>query len=200
MKRILGHDEVYVISDGVDFELFQPMPRLVARAALGWKPEGRYVLFGNDPSRLEKNFALARAAVERLRGRGVDAELKVANGLPQSTLVEYINASDVVVLPSWYEGSPNIVKEAMACNVPVVAADVGDVAQMIGHTAGCAICRHDAEDFAAALERAIAHDAPTTGRRDIAHLERSLAARQVIALYEDVLSRQRPRSSLARAL
>jgi glycosyltransferase involved in cell wall biosynthesis len=126
-----------------------------------------------------------------LRECGVQAELVVANGLPQSKLVEHTNASNVVILPSLHEGSPNIVKEAMACNVPVVAADVGDVSQLIGHTTGCTVCSHDVEAFAEALKRAIAHNGPTSGRHDIAHLERSMVAKQVITLFADPLARRR---------
>ena len=79
------------------------------------------VLFANDPAIPRKNFALAQTAIERLRAKGISAELVIANGLPQTTVVQYINASNVLLLPSLIEGSPNIVKESMACNVPVVA-------------------------------------------------------------------------------
>src|SRR5437868_12521083 len=76
-KAAPGGDTVFVIPNGVDFELFRPIPRAQARAALGWDQDRRYILFGNDPRRTVKNFPLARATVERLHARGVYAELVV---------------------------------------------------------------------------------------------------------------------------
>lgn len=194
MKQASRHPNAFVIPNGVDFRLFRPIPRAEARAALGWNQKRHYVLFGNDPNIIRKNFALAQAAVEILRAKKLDVALVVANGLPQSQVVQYINASNALVLPSLIEGSPNIVKETMACNVPVVATNVGDVAQVIGSTDGCAVCPTEPAAFAAALERAITRSEPTTGRADIQHLDRATVVGQVIAVYEEAI-RKRSRSN-----
>src|SRR5215471_15706694 len=111
MKKVVGIDSVFVIPNGVDFELFRPIPRAEARAILRWDQDRYYILFGNDPQIPRKNFPLAQTAIERLRARGVSAELVVANGLPQTRVVQYINACNALLLPSIVEGSPNIVKE-----------------------------------------------------------------------------------------
>jgi teichuronic acid biosynthesis glycosyltransferase TuaC len=189
MKRVTGNKGVFVIPNGVDFELFRPIPRAEARAALGWEQDRYYILFGNNPDIPRKGFNLAQAAVELLRAKGVPVELIVANGLPQTELVQYINASNALILSSLSEGSPNIVKESMACNVPVVATNVGDVVEVIGQTQGCSVCSHAPEELAAGIEKALQHCCPTTGRTDISHLERSLVANQVIAVYESVLKK-----------
>jgi glycosyltransferase involved in cell wall biosynthesis len=191
MKKVASVNDVIVYSDGIDFELFRPIPRDESRAALGWKQDQFYVLFGNNPQRAVKNFPLAEAAIQCLRDRGVNCELVVASGLPQTTLVQYINASNAVILTSFSEGSPNIVKEAMACNVPVVATDVGDVAQLIGSTEGCGVCPHDPNALAEALEKALRHNGPTSGRADIAHLERSAVSSQIIAVYEEIINKKK---------
>src|SRR5207237_896683 len=107
----VSKDGIFIIPNGVDFELFRPIPRAEARTALGWDQDRYYVLFGNDPQISVKNFPLAQAAIERLRTRGTSAELVVASGLPQTKVVQYINASNALILPSIAEGSPNIVKE-----------------------------------------------------------------------------------------
>lgn len=189
MREIIPARNVFILPNGVDFDLFRPASRAEARAALGWKPDRYYVLFANDPSMPRKGFDLAQAAIERLRARGMSAELMVANGLPQTEVVRRINASNALLLSSIHEGSPNVVKEAMACNVPVVSTDVGDVAQVVGRTVGCAVCPRDPEVLAAALEVALRHTGPTTGRSDIRHLDRSAVAHQVIAVYEAVTGR-----------
>jgi glycosyltransferase involved in cell wall biosynthesis len=95
-----------------------------------------------------------------------------------------MSACNAVILPSRAEGSPSVVKEAMACNVPVVASDVGDVGEVVGRTAGCSVCPLEPEAMAAALERAFEHDGPTTGRRDIAHLASGAIAERLLHLYE----------------
>jgi teichuronic acid biosynthesis glycosyltransferase TuaC len=186
MKKAASGDNISVIPNGVDFELFHPIPRTEARDTLGWDQDRYYVLFANNPKIPKKGFQLARNAIERLRDRGVLAELVVANGLSQTHVVQCINASDALILPSIHEGSPNVVKETMACNVPIVATDVGDVSQVIGHTQGCKVCPADPDALAIALEEALAHREPTTGRADIAHLECSVIAKRVIAVYEKV--------------
>jgi teichuronic acid biosynthesis glycosyltransferase TuaC len=186
---------LFVIPNGVDFSLFRPIPRAEARAALGWDQERYYILFGNNPKVPVKNFPLAQAAVECLHARGIAAELVVASGLPQAKLVQYINASNALILSSVAEGSPNIVKETMACNVPVVSTDVGDVAQVIGRTQGCRVCPPDHELLAAALEEALQHTGPTAGRMDIMHLDRTVVAKRVIAVYEQVLSKKIKRNN-----
>jgi glycosyltransferase involved in cell wall biosynthesis len=192
MKKAALGDPIFVIPSGIDFELFRPISRAEARAALGWNQDRFYVLFGNNPRDPNKNFPLAQAAVARLRERDLSAELVVANGLPQTQVVLYINASNALILPSISEGSPNIVKESMACNVPVVATDVGDVSQVIGHTKGCTVCPADPGALAMALEEALLRAEPTTGRADTTHLERSVIAGQIIEVYQ-LVKRQKNR-------
>ena len=197
MKDVLSGGNVFVIPTGIDFNLFHPIPRAEARAYLGWEQDRYYVLFGNDPKRPVKNFALAQAAIEHLKHRGISAELVVASGLSQTRLVQYINASNALLLSSFHEGSPNVVKETMACNVPVVSTDVGDVAQVIGRTQGCRVCPHDPVALAAGLEEALSRTEPTTGRADIKHLESSVIAQQIIALFAQITQKRGKRRTLS---
>ncbi len=190
MKKAASGDNIIVYPDGIDFELFRPIPRAEVRAALGWDQDRYYVLFGNNPQRPVKNYPLAQAAIECLRAKGVTAELVVASGLPQTTLVQYINASNALILSSISEGSPNIVKEAMACNVPIVATNVGDVYHLIGCTQGCSVCPHEPEALAAGLEQALRWAGPTTGRTDAAYVEQSAIAQQVLVVYEQVIRKK----------
>jgi glycosyltransferase involved in cell wall biosynthesis len=184
MKRASRFADAVVIPDGINFELFQPIPREEARRALGWDPDRFYVVFANNPEIPVKNYALAQQAIKRLREKtGLEAELVVANGLPQTEVTRYINASNALILPSVQEGSPNVVKEAMACNVPVVATRVGDVAEVIGRTAGCSVCEHNAESLADGLAKALRHPERTSGREDICHLNHMTIAKDVLALY-----------------
>jgi teichuronic acid biosynthesis glycosyltransferase TuaC len=200
MKKAALVDEVFVIPDGINFDLFKPIPRAEARAALGWNQDRYYVVFANNPAIPVKNYSLAQKAIERLAERGINAELVVANGLAQSQVVQYINASNALILPSIAEGSPNVVREAMACNVPVVATNVGDVAQVLAHTEGCSVCPHDADALAIGLEKALLHTEPTTGRADTAHLSNMVLVQQILAMYERATQKKKQYYTTPRTL
>lgn len=191
MKRAAGCVRVVVIPDGVDFTHFYPLPRDQARALLGWDQHKYYVLFANNPAIPVKNVALARAALRKLATRGIEAELVVLYGQPREQVMRAMNASNALLLTSLAEGSPNVVKEAMACNIPVVATDVGDVAQVLGQTAGCSVCSSNPDELAEALEKALRHTGPTTGRRDSAHLASTVLVERVLALYRQAIEHKR---------
>jgi teichuronic acid biosynthesis glycosyltransferase TuaC len=190
MKKMSLWKDAVVIPDGIDFARFHPIPREEARTILGWDQKRNYIVFANNPAIPVKNFALAQAAIARLQERGITAELVVASGLAQEQVVQYINASNALILPSVAEGSPNVVKEAMACNIPVVATNVGDVAELLAHTAGCSVCPHDADALATGLEKALNFQGPTTGREDIRSLAMVHIVEQVVALYEQAIQKK----------
>jgi glycosyltransferase involved in cell wall biosynthesis len=179
-----------VIPNGIDFALFRPLPRAEARARAGLALDRHYAVFPADPAIPRKAFAVAVAAVRDLALAGTPIELLAVHGQPQTVVVDYFNAADVVILPSMSEGSPNVVKEAMACGIPVVATDVGDVREVIGRTKGCAVVDRTADAFAAAIEAALKVSPDrTTGRDDVAHLSLRSAALKVRDLYGAVLAR-----------
>ncbi len=190
MKQASLIDDAVVLADGINFDLFQPIPRTEARTLLGWDQHKNYVVFANNPRIPVKNFKLAKAAIERLRERGMEAELVVATGLPQTKVVQYINASNALILPSIAEGAPNVVKEAMACNVPVVATNVGDVEQVISQTKGCSVCTRDADAMAEGLEKALLHSERTTGRADILQSDHMVTLKHVLAMYAQAVQKR----------
>ncbi len=194
MKKASLTDDAVVLADGINFDLFQPMSRAEARTLLGWDQRKYYVVFANNPTIPVKNFKLAQAALERLHERGMEAELVVATGLPQSKVVQYINASNALILPSIAEGAPNVVKEAMACNVPVVATNVGDVEQVISQTEGCSVCARDADAMAEGLERALLHRERTTGRADILQSDHMVTLKHVLAMYVHAIQKKARKS------
>ncbi|MGH7731470.1 MAG: glycosyltransferase, partial [Candidatus Eiseniibacteriota bacterium] len=102
--------DVEVIPNGVDLARFAPIPRDQARARLGWPPEGAVLLFAGPPEEPRKNWALAQAVEARLQARGRDARLVPFHGRPQEEVAIAMSAADVLVLPSFHEGSPNVVK------------------------------------------------------------------------------------------
>ena len=131
------------------------------RQALGLRSDRQYVLFLGNPADPNKNITLAREAVQRL-GRP-DVELLHPYPTSHEQVVQYLNSTDVFVLCSFGEGSPNVIKEAMACNCPVVSTPAGDAAWVLGDTPGCYIADYSAGHFAEALQQAL-HFAREHGR------------------------------------
>ena len=188
LAGLLPHREYHVIPCGVDLDLFRPCPRGDARMRLGLNPAGRYILFAANPGRPVKRFGLARAAVESLDAR-YGAELVVASGVNPDLMPVYMNACDVLLLTSAHEGSPSVVKEALACNLPVVSTDVGDVAERIRNVDGCALCDGRPQALASALAGVLDRGRRVSGREAVRPLDESLLTRRVIGVYESALRR-----------
>lgn len=187
---------VYIIPNGVDFNLFRPIDRIMARRTLGLVTDSshKYICFGGDPSIPRKNFRLAEQVVNLLRTRFPNVELLPIYGYPQDKVVLFLNACDALLMTSFSEGSPNIVKEAMACNIPVVSVDVGDVRQQIENTYGCYVGNYDPTNLALLLSKVLLWGGRTKGREDIAYLELSKVATRVLAVYKTIHERKHVKS------
>lgn len=131
MRTDLGRDCV-VLPDGVDLEQFRPYSQSRAREVVGWSDDEYHVLFPYSPTREVKNYPRARRVVDTVAGQ-IDrpVRLQTVYGVDHDDVPTYMNAADALLLTSEKEGSPNSVKEALACNVPVVALDVGDVRERL---------------------------------------------------------------------
>ncbi len=192
VKTILGDPRIKVIPCGVDLGLFAPSNQRAARDVLGLSQDKKLVLWAAALNR-RKRLDRAQEAVAILKTRMPDAELVVATRLPPENVPTYMNACDVLVLTSESEGSPQVVKEAMACNLPVVSVDVGDVADVIGWTEGCFITGTDPAEIAGKLEMALSRGQRTSGREAVQKFGLPAIADQVIEVYEDTLRLKSPR-------
>ena len=181
-KAQLGRRDAHVLPCGVDLDLFVPMTQEKARQLLGLPLDGRLVLFVGIV-RPEKRLDVIEAAVEILKNEDAGVELMVVTGAPHERIPLYMNACDVLALASDYEGSPVVIKEAMACNLPVVSVDVGDVAQVIESTEGCHVCRRDPADMAQKLAMALASGQRTDGRRAVQHLALNATLENLLRIY-----------------
>ncbi len=132
MRELLGQRDAAIVPSGVNLDLFQPINRTKAKKKVGWDADGTYVLFPYSSSYERKNYPLAKRVVENASDKlGNDLSLQTISGIDHKEMPYYMNAADCVLLTSDHEGSPNTVKEAMACNVPIVSTDVGDVRERL---------------------------------------------------------------------
>ncbi len=185
-SEIIKGTSYSVIPNGVDFKIFYPIDQYTSRRKLKINKEEQIILFVSDPKRKEKNFILAKNAVSLINSNRV--KLKVVYNIPQYQLNWYYNSANILLLTSFYEGSPNVIKEAMACNCPIVSTDVGDVKEVIGKTEGCYITSFDPKDVAEKIKMALDFGKRTNGRNHIKHLEINNIAKKIINVYEHVLN------------
>ncbi|MEZ6091540.1 MAG: glycosyltransferase [Pirellulaceae bacterium] len=179
-----------VISNGIDADRFAPRDRNECRRQLKLSDDAALVLFPGDPDNPNKGYALAKASVDAVR-ETVDRRLELIPlwGIEPADVAVYMNACDVMLMTSWTEGSPNVVKEAMACNLPVVGVPVGDVPEMLSNLSGYACCSRDPNEIGNCLIELLSAT-EVAGRRAI--LDRGLdlhsVARRVLAIYERLLA------------
>jgi glycosyltransferase involved in cell wall biosynthesis len=117
--------------------------------------------------------------------------LIVAWRIPHAEVPLYMSAADALLFTSMQEGSPNVVKEALACNLPVVSVAVGDVAERIQAIEGCELCQDERpEAIAAALERVLRRGQRINSREAVRNLDENLITKRVINIYQGVLANQ----------
>jgi teichuronic acid biosynthesis glycosyltransferase TuaC len=151
LPRDMDCAKVRVIPCGIDLERFKPMDPEACRQKMGWSSGAFHVLFPANTGDPVKRPWLAQAAIEALKKKGVDAELHLLTGVAYAEVPRWINASDALILTSLHEGSPTVVKEALACGVPVVSVEVGDVAERIAGIDGCHLAGPEPEELALKL-------------------------------------------------
>lgn len=192
MANVIAPVACDVVPNGVNVETFQPVERTQARRMLGLDTEGYYSLFPGDPSNPRKGIDLAEPARQH-------AEAVLGKPFRQLTLWDiepdevplYMSACDVMTMTSQIEGSPNVVKEALACNTRVVGVDVGDVPQMLAGISGCELCDRDPIQIGDAMAR-LATSPEGQGRTAV--LERGLdlesVGGRVLRIYRTALGQE----------
>ena len=192
MARVVAPVPAHVVPNGVDMKTFQPMDPSQARRELGWSEEHRYVLFPGNPRNPRKGYRFANEAVDHARSLSDAANIELIPlwNVPPENVPLYMNACDVMLMASYIEGSPNVVKEALACNLPVVSVPVGDVAEMLEGVAGCRLCRRDPQEVGEALTEFIRETRRSAGRDALERrgLDLATVAQRVMSIYQEVLA------------
>lgn len=213
------HDLLYfkakkysIIPCGVNMDDCHIIDQITAREQLGFETGVKYILFGGGFDNQRKNYAILRNAVERMEkapwipveggercGNIVCLEMK---GLSRAECVLRMNACDLFALPSHSEGSPQALKEAVACNCPIVATDMADVRHLLGDLPGHYILRNprktherwDADEnslneLVELLQEALQFSGRTAGRDRITELQLSneQVAKRLVEIYEHLL-------------
>ena len=178
----LGADvrRVHVLLNGIDADAFsRKMPRPEARRVLGVDADGRILLFvgnllpvkgldvalralgqGGQASESARfvivgDGPMKRRLRRRAAGAGIAERVKFMGRLGREEVALWMNAADVLLLPSRNEGCPNVVLESLASGTPVVASAVGAVPDLLDDSCGIAVPPDDPKALAEAIGRAL---------------------------------------------
>ena len=194
----IDRSKVRIIPCGIDMTRFSPLERSSCRQQLNWDGERFHVLFNSNGDDPVKRLGLARGAIEALNRMGTRAEMHELRGVSNHDVPAWLNAADVLLLTSRHEGSPTIVKEALACNVPVVSVDVGDVREQITGIDGCHLASPTPDDLADKLRMVYAGPRRVQARPRMEALSVERIALRLRDFYEE-LSAQSNRQESWRA-
>lgn len=178
-------DNSCVLPCGIDLNKIHDITNDIGRKELGLDVNKQIVLFSGSFSNDIKNPILAKEAMNKV----AEAELIELKGYTREEVNILMNAADCLLMTSHREGSPQVIKEAMACGTPIVSVDVGDVKEVIGNTEGCYIAERNPENLAEKIRMALAFKGKTNGRQRIIDLGLSndLVAKRLVKIYEGVL-------------
>lgn len=181
--------EVRVVPSGINLSQFVPMSRKAARDKLGCADDTKpWVLFSSvgGLGSVTKRGDLAKSAMDLVREKIPDAQLKVLTDVPRELVPYWVNASDVILLTSPREGWPNIIKEGLACNVPFVATDVSDLKEIASRVATCFVCDPNATSLSRALVNVLDSEVTENLRELVSFMEIDNTAKRLVDLYESL--------------
>jgi len=177
-----------VIPCGVDLKTFFPEDKLECRKVSGLLPDKKYILFASAFSNSVKNFHLAERAVALMKTK---AEMLELTGRTREQVRIILNAVDVLLMTSFSEGSPQVIKEAMACNCPIVSVDVGDVRGLIEGADQCVVTSRDSSEIAFQLDKVLSEELRSNGRDYIKRFDNKIISKRVYDIYTYVGEQKR---------
>lgn len=155
-----------VIPRGIDLEFFKPIEFRKARTKMGWSLDEKVVLFNHsNASSYVKNLPLAIESINQLNEEyHINARLEILENMSKEDVMMRMNATNLLLVTSFHEGSPNIVKESMACNLPIVSVDVGDVSERIKNCSISSIVSYNSSHIAKLLNKVLIKNERSNGR------------------------------------
>ena len=173
-----------LISCGVDTSVFYPQNQEACRREMKLSKEKKYILFAGAFDNQVKNASLALNVVSTLK----NTELIELKDYTRENVACLMNAVNACLMTSHSEGSPQFIKEAMACNCPVVSVDVGDVKELLEGVKHCYLAKYDIQDIAEKLNLLFENGERTNGKEKISnmHLDSTSVARRILEVYNSI--------------
>lgn len=175
-----------VIADGIQLDRFRPIDRELARSRLGWPLGSPIVLFCGRAASPVKRLWLAEQAVSLARADLGDLQLMIASGVEPDAMPDYYSAADCLLHTSASEGSPNVIKEALACNLPIVATPAGDIERLVAGARPGGVVDADARALAREVVRCCRDPTRSNGRSLAGGMTLQSAAAATVDLYRSL--------------
>ena len=183
-----------ILPNGVDIERFKPLDVLEARRKLGWSVDEKIVLFNasQNEDQYRKNPKLAKDTIDLLAKRIPNISLQILSKASLEEVVLSMNAADCLLVTSLQEGSPNIVKEAMACNLPIVSVPCGDVVERLAETRPGSVQPYNAKNLADGILDVMTQGTRSNGRAQVTQQKLSTVNVQekLTEVYREIWSQQ----------
>jgi teichuronic acid biosynthesis glycosyltransferase TuaC len=134
-----------------------------------------------------KNYTLAKQVFRLVKNKLPEAQLKVISNVPHHQTIWYYNAADVLLLTSLHESSNNSVKEAMACNLPVISVDAGDAKERLQDVSPSFVSdKYDAVTLANNMVQVLELKHRSNGQQAVQQVELNTTARIIIRYYHEL--------------
>lgn len=181
-------DIVKIIPCGINIDEFNVMDKKLARRELGWEDSELVVLFNaNNPK--VKRLDIAEKTIKIVKYSWPNARLHILRNVDPHLIPFYINASDCLLICSDSEGNPMIVREALACNLPIVGVDVGDIAEVLKDIKCTYIVEKEPNSLAMAIAEVFVCRVCSDGRKQL--IEKKLTekdiAEEIYTTYKRIL-------------
>jgi glycosyltransferase involved in cell wall biosynthesis len=181
-----------IVSCGVDLDNFKVLDKSESKKKLGLSIEKYYILFSSSFSDKVKNYPLAIEALNILSSEAYNIELIEFKGYDRKTTNILMNAVDCILVTSFRESGPLVIKEAMAVNNCAVSVDVGDVAEITKNLKGYFLTSFNPESVVAGIKHAISlsnQKKRTDGRKRIIDLglDSDTVAKKIITIYKSLI-------------
>ena len=178
-----------IIPCGIDMALLPLVDKKTAQDRMNLSTDKPNVLFGGYFSNPRKNYPLAKEAISLLPYPVNLIEMK---GFNREQVGMLLCGCDLFLLPTKSEGSPQVVKEALACNCPIVATGVADIPQLLEGIANSYTTGFDAEEISMRMDQIIKSGSRSDGRRRIDELglDNPQVAAKILNIYQRVLRKE----------
>lgn len=187
----------YIIQPcGIDLKDLPLVDKAIAQKEMNLSSDKINILFGGSFTNARKNAPLAKAAIkivnhnfETINHKSSAINLIEMRGFNRSQVNKLLCGCDMLLLPTKSEGSPQVLKEAMACNCPIVATDVADIAYLLQGVTNSYVTSFDPSDVADKIQRVIENNTRTNGRERIEELrlDNPLVCERILGVYRKVL-------------
>ena len=183
-KKLKIYRNPIIIPCGFNNNRFFPLPKDKARGVLKWKKNKHYIVFSSSFDNKIKNVQLAKSAISNIN----NCQLIELKGYEKEQINLILNASDLLLVTSLSETGPIIVKEALACNCPIVSTNVGDVQKLIRNVQNCYISSYNPIDIKKRINQVFRNNKRTNGQQIIKNFNLENIAYKIIDVYKKTLN------------